>query len=175
MLLVSAAALSFLIWIYLFFARGGYWRVDRSVIRHGFSSNLRVTAVIPARDEGQHIGEAVCSLLLQDMSVRVIVVDDASTDGTGELARAAVAGLGVPGSFEVITGKPLPAGWSGKLWAVSQGIEEALLEKPDYLLLTDADIVHGTGSVRDLVAQAERDGNDLTSLMVRLTCRSTAD
>jgi hopene-associated glycosyltransferase HpnB len=77
-------------------------------------------------------------------------------------------------SLTIVQGQPLPAGWSGKMWAVHQGVEEALKLAPDYLLFTDADIVHAPTSVASLVAKSES-GFDLVSLMVRLHCRSFAE
>jgi len=74
----------------------------------------------------------------------------------------------------VIGGKPLPRGWTGKLWAVSQGVETAG-EAPKYLWLTDADIVHAPDTARSLVARAERDGLALNSLMADLRCESPAE
>ncbi|MEI9965451.1 MAG: glycosyltransferase [Caulobacteraceae bacterium] len=81
-------------------------------------------AVVPARDEADVIGRAVGSLLAQDYPgpFRVILVDDQSSDGTADIARRAV---GAEDRLQVIEGKPLPAGWTGKLWALAQGVEAA--------------------------------------------------
>ena len=75
----------------------------------------------------------------------------------------------------VLRSEPLPAGWTGKLWAVSQGIREAAKWNPDFLLLTDADVVHDPSNVARLVAWAESESLDLTSLMVKLHCESFAE
>jgi len=124
--------------------------------------------VIPARDEAESIGQTVRSLLAQDYDgrLRIFVVDDHSSDATAEVARAA-------GEVTVIPAAPLPAGWTGKLWAVSQGVEAA--SGADYLLLTDADIVHSPDSVRSLVARAEAGSYDLVSYMVKLKCETLAE
>ncbi len=98
----------------------------------------------------------------------MILVDDNSTDGTGDIARA----IGDP-RLTVITGAPRPAGWSGKLWAVSQGIAEA--GNADLVLLTDADIVHEPAHLSSLVARIERYNLDLVSEMVKLACDSWAE
>jgi hopene-associated glycosyltransferase HpnB len=68
----------------------------------------------------------------------------------------------------VTTGAPLPAGWTGKLWAVSQGVAQAQADAPTYLLLTDADIAHDPDNLRALVARAEAGGRVLVSLMAKL-------
>jgi hopene-associated glycosyltransferase HpnB len=72
----------------------------------------------------------------------------------------------------VLSGAPLAAGWTGKLWAVSQGVERAMADPPKYLWLTDADIGHDSGNLKALVARAEAGGQVLTSLMVELHCRT---
>jgi len=125
-----------------------------------------VTAVIPARNEAATIGRTVGSLLAQDYpgELSVIVVDDNSDDGTAEAA-------GSDPRLRVIPGAPLADGWTGKLWAVSQGVREAGTA-PDYLLLTDADIEHDPGNLKRLVYKAETDGRHLVSLMVKLRCES---
>lgn len=117
------------------------------------------------------VGPAVASLEAQTYAGRlhIIVVDDNSDDGTAEEVRSASA------RAQVIPGEPLPPGWSGKLWAVAQGVEVASESAPDYLLLTDADIVHDPRNVESLVARAERHSYDLVSLMVRLRCASIAE
>jgi hopene-associated glycosyltransferase HpnB len=97
----------------------------------------------------------------------VILVDDHSTDCTAEVAAQAGA--------QVIPAGPLPPGWSGKLWAISEGLKHAAPLAPDYLLLTDADIVHGPNNVAELVARAETEHLDLVSLMVKLRCQSPAE
>ncbi|HVC51836.1 MAG TPA: glycosyltransferase [Stellaceae bacterium] len=157
------------IWAGLLAFRGGFWRVERGSAPALAVAGRSVVAVIPARDEAGFIGGAVGSLLAQDYpgELHVVVVDDNSSDGTASVARAA----GAPGRVTVVAGKAMPPGWTGKLWALDQGIAAAARMQPDYLLLTDADIVHAPGNVRDLVARAESEGYDLVSLMVRLHCK----
>src|SRR6202012_4364913 len=79
--------------------------------------------------------------------------------------------------LDVLRGSPLPGGWTGKVWAQHQGVNRALssADKPDYLLLTDADIGHAPDNLRSLVAQAENQGLVLSSSMVELSCRSWAE
>ena len=133
--------------------------------------------VIPARDEASVIQPTVASLLQQQsqLSIHVIVVDDNSNDGTAEAARDAAEQISRSDTLTVIQGKPLTPGWSGKLWALSQGVEFARGLHPDYLLFTDADIVHGKQNISELVALAEARHYDLTSLMVKLKCATAAE
>jgi hopene-associated glycosyltransferase HpnB len=157
-------AVCLLIWFYLMFARGSFWRVrSRKALP---SASKRVVAIVPARNEAGVIGRAVRSLVAQaDVDMKVIVIDDNSTDATAEVASAA-------GNVTVISGKALPSGWSGKVWAVQQGIEAAKDEQSDFLLLTDADIEHSPASIASLVAIAEEGKFDLASYMVKLHCAS---
>jgi len=173
---LALCLLSFAIWAYLLVARGGFW-----LTRERNDANLPapaswppVVAVVPARDEADVIATSVGSLLAQDYpgSLRVILVDDQSTDGTADIAR----GLDAQGRLDVITGSVRPPGWTGKLWAVSQGIAHAKANYPgDYLWLTDADIAHTPDNLRALVARAEQDKLVLVSEMAKLHCTTPAE
>lgn len=136
-----------------------------------------IAVVIPARDEAELIGTSVRSLLAQDYPgpLSVFVVDDDSTDGTAEAARQ--AGRAGGPEVTVVSGQPLPPGWTGKLWAVKQGVARAMAQDPppEFLLLTDADIAHAPDSVRWLVSQACAGGYTLVSLMAKLRCTSFAE
>ena len=163
------------IWLYLFFGHGMFWTARERDDAHDYPAPLRwpsVTAVVPARNEADVIARSIGSLLAQDYpgSLHVILVDDESDDGTAEIARA------LPGSdrLTVIAGIARPGGWTGKLWAVSQGVALAG-QAPDYLLFTDADIGHAPDNLRRLIARAESGRLLLTSLMARLECQNTAE
>ena len=162
------------IWIYLLFFRGGFWRLRRDAPPAGAgASGGSVVAVVPARDEAAVIGRAIASLLGQSHpDLRIVLVDDQSSDGTAEIAHAAAAALGADDRLIVCRGTPVPRGWTGKLWAMRQGIAVARSLRPDYLLLTDADIVHAPDNLAGLIARAESGGYDLVSLMVKLHCRN---
>jgi hopene-associated glycosyltransferase HpnB len=166
------------VWLYLLLARGAFWRCSE---RDDWgTADLpawpRVAAVVPARNEAECIGESIGSLLAQDYrgGWTVILVDDDSNDGTADIARRVA---NADARLRVVTSRGLPAGWTGKLWAAKQGIDAAMAlpQPPDYLLLTDADIVHAPDSVRRLVAYAEGRHLVLTSLMVKLNCESFAE
>ena len=179
MLLTCVAALPLLIWIYLLFFRGGCWRVAKNLIQleNTPAPARRIVAVVPARDEASVIGRAVTSLLRQQsiVPIHVVVVDDGSVDGTAQVAQAAASSVNCPDRLTIISSRPLPTGWTGKLWAMSEGVAFAKTLRPDYLLFTDADIEHGTGSVDQLFRKAEADSFDLTSLMVKLACDTSAE
>lgn len=172
MILDVLAAAALLVWLYLLLGRGGFWRVSRQLAPLPSDHDLdrRIVAVIPARNEVGVIGDAVRSLLQQDFggSMHVIVVDDGSTDGTDGAAVEAAAAIGALAQLSVIGGAPLPPEWSGKVWAMSQGVAAAALLAPDYLLLTDADIHHAPENVAVLLTIAEAQSRDLVSFMVQL-------
>jgi hopene-associated glycosyltransferase HpnB len=172
-LIIAAGVVAAATWIYLLIFRGAFWRIKPEE-RVPTAAPLRsVVAVIPARDEADVIGDAVGSLLAQDYAGRldIVIVDDHSSDGTADVVRATAAASGAAGRVTVIQATAVPAGWTGKLWAVRQGTAVAAEMRPDYLLLTDADIVHAGDNLRRLIARAEGEGYDLVSLMVRLHCR----
>lgn len=130
----------------------------------------RVVAIVPARDEAETIGRAVTSLAKQDYPGQffAIVVDDHSDDGTADVARKAAAECKATERISIHPAGELPPRWTGKVWAMNEGIAEAANRAPDYFWLTDADIKHSPDTLRRLVCQAERDSLDLTSLMVFL-------
>jgi len=152
----------------LLLARGGFWRVAEQSAPACEFPPRRIVAIIPARNEAPVVGQAMASLLSQDYAgdVHLFLVDDHSEDGT-----AAVAERAAGGRLNVIRAGLLPAGWTGKLWAISEALRVVEPLKPDYFLLTDADIVHAPDNLTRLVARAESGGYDLVSLMVRLHCR----
>jgi hopene-associated glycosyltransferase HpnB len=163
------------IWVYLLLFRGSFWWLPyRPAPIAANVGGRSVVAVIPARDEAAVIGRAVASLLAQDYAgnFRIVLVDDQSSDGTAETAYSAAVAAGAPDRLTICRGRPVPPGWTGKLWAMSQGIGAAQSMRPEYFLLTDADIVHGSENLRQLVSRCETEGYDLVSLMVRLHCRS---
>jgi hopene-associated glycosyltransferase HpnB len=155
-------------WIYLLFGRGFFWLArerDDAGLPPDPAVWPDVAAVVPARNEADVIERSIGSLLAQDYpgALRVVLVDDASDDGTA--ARAASLAV-ADERLTILTGRPLPAGWTGKLWAVSQGVAAA--GAPEYLWITDADIAHAPQTLRRLVARAEAGGLALVSLMARL-------
>ncbi|MCX4669100.1 glycosyltransferase [Streptomyces sp. NBC_01381] len=167
---VWTAAGSLAAWLWLLLGQGFFWRTDlRLPPRRDPDAWPSVCVVVPARDEAEVLPESLPSLLAQDYPGRaeVFLVDDGSSDGTGELARALADRHG---GLPLTVGSPgePPPGWTGKLWAVRHGIALARARASRYLLLTDADIAHEPDSLRQLVAAAESGGFDLVSQMARL-------
>src|SRR5665213_2183307 len=177
----ALAALPLLIWLYLLLARGGFWRLSTPLAPAAPEHDLaaKVVVIIPARDEAAVVGDTIRSLLQQNYggAIQVILVDDASADGTAHVASEAAASIGASARLTILTGAPLAPGWTGKLWAMSQGVAAATTSDapPKYLLLTDADIAHAPDNLRRLVARAEAKSLVLTSLMARLSCANAAE
>ena len=135
-----------------------------------------VHAVVPARNEGDVIARTLTSLLAQDYagSFAITVVDDGSDDGTGAIARAAIARHGAEARASVIGGRARPAGWTGKVWALAQGVTavRASGARPAYWWFSDADVEHDPGTLARQVATASHDERALVSQMVALHCES---
>ncbi|MFJ8492781.1 glycosyltransferase [Streptomyces sp. NPDC094038] len=168
------AAVSLAAWLWLLLCQGFFWRTDvRLPPRREPAEWPDVCVVVPARDEAAVLPLSLPSLLAQDYPGRaeLFLVDDGSTDGTGELGRELAARHGGLPLTVTSPGEP-PAGWTGKLWAVRHGIALARARDPEYLLLTDADIAHGPDSLRLLVAAARTGGFDMVSQMARLRVAS---
>ncbi|MFE7853595.1 glycosyltransferase [Streptomyces sp. NPDC057403] len=172
--LVWIAAVSLAAWLWLLLCQGFFWRTDVRLPRRADPGDWPpVCVVVPARDEAAVLPAALPSLLAQDYPGRaeIFLIDDGSSDGTGDLARELAAGHG---GLPLTVGSPgePPPGWTGKLWAVRHGIDLARARGPEYLLLTDADIAHEPDSLRELVAAARAGGFDMVSQMARLRVES---
>lgn len=167
------------IWICLLLAHGDFWKTWRMPAAKTSVSltNARITVVIPARDEAAFIGKTVRSLLHQSLasSIHIFVVDDGSTDGTAEAALDAARDCAAIDRVAVLRGRELPAGWTGKMWALAQGVERARKLQPDFLLFTDADIRHSPDNLARLVSLAGSGNYDLVSFMVKLNCENFAE
>jgi hopene-associated glycosyltransferase HpnB len=175
--LLGAAAL--LIWLYLLVGRGGFWHGFNEPPAAALANSPDVVAVVPARNEAELVGQSLQSLLAQDYSgnLRIILVDDHSTDGTAAIAERTARAAGAADRLTILPAPALPSDWAGKVWAMNAGLEQARAAATParYILFTDADIKHAADSLSRLVARAERDALDLVSLMVRLRRQSLAE
>jgi hopene-associated glycosyltransferase HpnB len=195
-LAIILAGISLLIWIVLTFFRGAFWQLSpldddcHPERREGSQTTIshepvregevlkwpRIVAVLPARNEAETIACTVESLVSQDYSgeFHIFVVDDHSQDETAALARGAATANGTSDRVTVIQAAPLQPGWTGKLWALQQGIGQAAAA-PDYFWFTDADIIHAPDTLRRLVGRAESQKLDLVSLMVLLQAKTVPE
>ena len=163
--MLVVVSVSLIVWTYLFLAHGFFWRSRPELPADEPVDCPAVDIVVPARDEAQTIGRVIASLLAQDYrgTFRITLVDDNSSDGTGDLAGSAA-------NLRVIRGRPKPPDWAGKMWALSQGV--AAGDAP-LVLFTDADIVHDPRHLSSLVAGLRE--RAMVSEMVRLNCESIAE
>ncbi len=171
--MIALAGLSLAIWIYLLTGHGRFWQAGPSLAvpaPNAAATWPTVAVIVPARNEADSVLICLRSLLAQDYPgpLRVILVDDLSSDGTGRLAESLT-----DTRLTVLRGAAHPPDWSGKLWALSQGIDQA--GDCGLLLLTDADIEHAPLHLRSLVEKLEVDRLDLVSEMVALHCESPAE
>jgi hopene-associated glycosyltransferase HpnB len=173
-ILVALGGLVAAIWAYLLLGRGFFWSTRLAAPAPEPAHYPRVVAVIPARNEAEGVGRAVASLLDQDYpgDFSIVLVDDHSNDGTAEVAREVARGR--EDRFTIVAARSLPGGWTGKLWALSEGVRQ-IASPPDLYLFTDADIAHHRTNLRELVARLEAEQRDMVSLMVKLHCASFAE
>lgn len=173
-MLTVGAFLAGAAWLYLLLFRDGFWGDDhRLVIAEPRSDSQpspvlwpSVVAVIPARDQAAVISTSVASLRRQDYlgALSIVVVDDESSDGMGDIARSLEQELDPP--LLVVQGGPVRPGWTRRVWAMEQGVRRALEGSPAYLWFTEADVEHDPGVLRALVARAEKHHLHLTSTEV---------
>ena len=169
-------------WLYLWLFRSLFWLANQRL--ENLPADIPATisfpsviALIPARNEEDVIARCIGSLLNQDYQgeLSIILIDDESNDRTVEVAQAAAAQFEGGNKVQIISGKQLPSGWAGKVWALQQGMNRAVRTQAKYYFLSDADVYHDTSNLTRLVSKAEKDELDLVSLMVKLQCRSNWD
>lgn len=166
------------VWTYLFLFHGRYWLSSPELPASAPVAGPPIDVVVPARDEAPTIEPVIASLVAQDYAggFHIFLVDDNSTDGTAERA-------GTAKNLTILQGRPKPPGWSGKMWAVSQGVAAGTAP---LVLLTDADIVHDPRHLSSLAARLLAPAAhaaspepvsepELVSEMVRLHCTSLAE
>ncbi len=181
-LLAAWSLLVLLAWVLLHLDRRRAWPTTFQLPPadpNGTLKEVQVTAIVPARDEASVLPLTLPALLAQDVpGLTVVLVDDGSRDGTGEVAqRLAAPGVtstppesSPAGRLTVLRVEGPPPGWSGKVHALARGVAAAEqgARPPQWLLFTDADIALRPGALQSLLAQAERGPYDLVSVMARL-------
>lgn len=174
-ILLALANLSLAVWVYLFLGRGFFWHTgQRLTVAPGLCGDSgsfpSVAVLVPARNEAGLLAETLPQLLLQDYSgwFHVWLVDDSSTDGTAGVARRVARDLETEERLSVVMADPLTPGWTGKLWALQQGVQAASTAQPEYLLFIDADIALAPGVLQALVKKAVGHGLHLVSVMALL-------
>ena len=183
---IAILSLSLLIWLFMLFFWGQFWRGRTNLDycyplltaqdKHNNDKYPDVWGIIPVRNEAAVIADSLSSLLEQNYQgeFNLVLVDDQSTDRTVAIAQEIGRKFNCLSKINIVTGKPLPPGWKGKIWALAQGIDYLSQQniKPDYLLLTDGDIQHEQHNLQKLVEFAQIKQLDMVSLMVLLRCQS---
>lgn len=177
------------IWLHLVFGRAWFWRLRSLDADHHLAKEPtqwpRVAAVVPARNEAETITQVISSLVLQNYpgELSITLVDDHSTDNTADLACQATQ-QGAAYRVTILSASNLLPGWTGKLWALNEGvlsaaepqtghaISPAAPQPPDFYWFTDADVIHAPDTLKNLVARAEQNKLGLTSLMVLLQSKT---
>lgn len=177
----AAGALGILalaIWLHLFFGRGWFWRVRKVDADRDTPGALeewpKVIAAVPARNEAETIGRVVTSLVEQDYpgAFSITIVDDHSEDATVNIANQASESTASKNRVRIVSASALPPGWTGKLWALNEGVSNAAPEAPAFFWFTDADVTHAPDTLRRLVVRSQRHKLDLASLMVLLQAKT---
>lgn len=169
------------VWTGLAVARGRFWDARADCLREPAPDAPApdVHVVIPARDEADVVERTLGSVIAQRYAGRLEVtfVDDGSSDGTSSVAERAVALHAAASRVAIVEARPRPDGWSGKVWALREGVAAARSrgERPAYWWFTDADVEHDPGTLARLVATAGAERRALVSEMVALHCTSPAE
>ena len=165
-LLFLATMLGLLIWATIFLLPSCPYstRESLAVLSAEKVPLSEVTVLIPARNEASTITETLAALKAQDPQLKVILVDDQSTDNTIKYANSAKLD-----NLLILSGAKLPKGWSGKLWALEQGRKYV---QTHYLVLVDADIILKPGLIKTILSKAKKNDIKLLSLMARLRMSS---
>jgi hopene-associated glycosyltransferase HpnB len=164
--------LSLAAWVYMAFYRVGFWKTDSRLPEHPRLQGRwpRVAVIVPARNEAAMLPLTLPSLLKQDYpgTYHVFVVDDDSDDSTAAMADNIADMENLSDHLTVTRARPTADGWSGKLWALNEGLNATTGFRARYLLLTDADVLHPVDSMRKLVSQAVDGEFDTVSVMAKM-------
>jgi hopene-associated glycosyltransferase HpnB len=172
---ILLAAIPLTIWTYLLLVHGQFWRLkEDDIALKPLQYWPRVIVVVPARNEAATISQAISSLAKQDYpgEYSIVVVDDHSEDGTSALAQQAANESGARQRVRIQPAAPLAPGWTGKLWALNEGLQVPTNYSAEFFWFTDADIQHAPDTLRRLVFRAEKESLDLASLMVLLQAKT---
>ncbi len=171
-------------WIYLVFIHGkpkGYQKneafwTNKVIFEHedfcNIKNNFNLCVIIPARNEENNIPETLKSLINQRIkNIFILIIDDNSSDNTKEKALQTLKNF-KDLKFKIIRGKKLPPGWSGKVWALKQGVDFAVTKSFSHFLFIDSDIILHKGIIIDSISYLEEKKLKMFSLMAKLKCKT---
>ena len=137
-------------------------RIDTSVI----TKNIKVSVILPARNEEKYIAKCLESLINQDyVNFEIIAINDSSTDRTIDIMRQYAR---KSSSIVIVNAKPKPEGWIGKNWACYEGYLRAT---GDVFLFTDADTVHSPSVMSLAVGHLEQQSLEALTAIPKLLCK----
>jgi len=177
-IILIIASLSALVWLALLFGRGEFWKMDQRLSpleeeQSGYSWPS-ITAIIPARNEGETLPDSLPTVLGQDYpgELNVILVNDHSEDDTDEIAGQIAGESDSDRELRVVVPPPTPESWAGKVWALHHGFQHAKEFDPELIWLTDADISHDSETLKTITQKLAEDKLDLVSVMADLQTES---
>ena len=135
-------------------------------------NNQKICVVIPARNEEKNLPETLNSIVKQDLSnISILIIDDNSRDKTHFVASNLLKKEKI--NHQVVKGKKLPNGWSGKVWALKQAIDILKYKKIEYYLFLDSDIILKKGIISEAIDFLSQRRLLMVSLMAKLNCTTS--
>ena len=175
---------AFFSWIYLLFFNSRkffsynelFWSnmtvFERLYKKNNNKSNQKICVVIPARNEEKNLPKTLNSIVRQDLNnISILIIDDNSTDKTHIIASTFLKKKKI--NHQVVKGKKLPNGWSGKVWALKQAIDILKYKQFEYYLFLDSDIILKKGIISEAVNFLSQRKLLMVSLMAKLNCTTS--
>ena len=180
----TSTIIPFFIWFYLIFFYANkklqinslFWRsniiIEKEKIKlSAYRKNYSVCFIIPARNEEKYISKTIESILSQKVKKFIVIINDNSLDSTEKIAKKTF----IDGKFDqykIINGKKLAEGWSGKVWALKQGVDSVQKKKFSHLIFLDADIILKENIVIKTLSFMKYRKLSMLSLMAKLKCKT---
>jgi hopene-associated glycosyltransferase HpnB len=171
-------------WIYLVFVHGKYKGYKKNTAFwtnkvifeqedfYNHKNHFNLCVIIPARNEEKNITETLKSLINQNIkNIFILIIDDNSIDNTKQNAHQTLQNFKNL-KFKIIKGEKLPAGWSGKVWALKQGVDIAVSKNFSHFLFMDSDIILHKNIIKDSISYLEEKNLKMFSLMAKLKCKT---
>ena len=174
---------AFCLWIYLlffnsrkYFSYNEFFWSNKIIFEklHQKNNNVNlqnICVIIPARNEEKNISETLNSIIQQGLNnIRILIINDNSTDKTHSVASNLLKKKKI--KYQIVKGKKLPNGWSGKVWALKQAVDILKYKKIEYYLFLDSDIILKKGVISETVNFLYKRKLIMVSLMAKLNCSS---
>ena len=179
---IVISTIPFFTWLYLLFFYANrklqfnelFWKsnikIENQKIHRGvLKQNFSICFIIPARNEQKYIAQTIKSILSQKIKKFVLIVDDNSSDNTEKKAKQTFRKAKFS-QFKILKGKKLPINWSGKVWALKQGVDAAIKKKFSHFVFIDADIILKDRVIGKTLNFMTERRLSMLSLMAKLRC-----